>query len=481
MSAKRLLLVRTFKLLKGGGPVPPLGILYLAAVIRECFGACIDVKIMDLGRVSINEATDEFRRYQPDYVGLSTMSCEADLMNNFAKLVKEHNSVIKVIAGGPHTTVAKERILDNENIDCVAIGEAEKTIVELLEALENSGDLTGVDGIAFRNGNDKVITQTRSLVEDLDALPFPAWDLIDFKGYADYSNWNGVLKEDCYAVISTSRGCPYRCYFCHNIFGKKVRFRSPESIFGEMSRLREEYGVKEVHILDDVFNINVGRAKRICELIIEDGSRFSLAFPNGLRADIMTKELVSLLKKAGTYKIHYGFETVSPRLQKMIGKNLDIPKAVEMFDATAGSGIITGAYFMLGFPTQTREEIMETINFATESSLDVAYFFKATPYPGTGFFSSVAEDTEKNLPDNFSDYHFYSTSRSYGEIDETELNELILLAQQKFFLKASRLLKSFLKSPRKRKYVSNLVNMIAVLIQSYLFKSLMKTAPGSKS
>lgn len=474
--ARRLLFVRTFKQLQGGGPVPPLGILYLAAAIRRHFGARFDVKIIDTGRMDIKQAADEMRRYAPNYVGLSAMSCEADLMREFAALAKENNTRVNVIAGGPHATIAGERLLDDQNIDFVVIGEGELTIVDLLEALEHSTDPAEVDGIAFRNGDKSKTTQLRAPIEDLDSLPLPAWDLIDFKGYGNYPNWNGILKEDFYAVMSTSRGCPFGCNFCHNIFGKRVRLRSPESVLAEMQWLHKQHGIKEIHFVDDVFNIDVERAARICELIIGYGSPFSLAFPNGLRADIMTKALVLLLKRAGTYKIHYGFETVSPRLQKQIGKNLDIPKAVEMIEAASRAGITTGAYFIIGFPGETRDEIMRTIDFASASALDAAYFFKATAYPGSGFYDSVTGGQCEHFPADFSDYHFYSAKRSHGNFDEAELNAFIMLAQRKFFMKCRRLWRGFRKSPRKRAYLKNLMAVFAIVIQSYLLKALEKSA-----
>lgn len=459
-------------MLRGGGPVPPLGILYLASVIRETQGSEFEAGVMDLGLTSLEEAGKRLREWKPDYVGLGAMSCEAGLMHDFAKLAKDCDSGTKVISGGPHASVAGGDILEDRNIDCVVIGEAERTIVELLEAMEGNGDLSGVRGIAFRKGGGTEATPPRPFIEDLDALPLPAWDLVDIRAYGKLPNWGGILKEDYYAVISTSRGCPYNCYFCHNMFGKKVRARSPRSVVEEMRILRDRYGVREFHVVDDAFNVDVSRAKEICNLIVERVPGAALSFPNGLRADVMTGELIELLRRAGTYRIHYGFETASPRLQKMIGKNLDIPKAVETFGATARAGIITGAYFMLGFPGQTREEILETIDFAAGSRLDAAYFFKATPYPGSGFHDSLGGGAGGPRDTDYDDFHFYSARRSYGDIAEAELNSLILLAQQKFFLKPGRLIGGFFRSPRKGTYMKNMAAVFVALLQSCMFMKL---------
>ncbi|MEW6203221.1 MAG: radical SAM protein [bacterium] len=469
---KRILFVRTFKQLQGGGPVPPLGILYLAASVRERFGAAFDIKIMDLGLITMREATESLSKYAPHYVGLSALSCEDDVMHDFAGVVKRNNPDITTIVGGPHAAVAGKTLLEDTNIDYVATGESEQTLVELIESLEGSCDLARVAGIAFRKNGQKIQTTARQFIEDLDTIPFPAWDLIDLRSYSDFPSWVGVLKEDFNAPIFSSRGCPYQCSFCHNIFGKRTRFRSPENVFAEMRMLYEKQDVREFHFFDDIFNINPDRAMKICNLIIESGLQFSLAFPNGLRADIMTKELLALLKKAGTYKIHYGIETVSPRLQKAIGKNLDIPRAAETLRATADTGIITGAYFMVGFPDQTREEIMETIDFAARSRLDAAYFFKAIPYPGSNFYDELAAQGLQKADDT--EQHFYAASHSSGGINAAELNIFMLMAQRRFFLNFRRFLRSLIRTPRKMVYLRNTVAMLALVLQGYIFETIFK-------
>ena len=471
-SLKKFLFVRTFKLLRGGGPVPPLGILYLTSSIRQHFGDRFELRIIDTGCLSKKTALDLLTQYDPDYIGICSLSCEADLLHWFVRESRQMKPEATIIIGGPHASIVGQKLLDDEYIDYLVLGEAEKTIVELLESIERGSDPSEVDGIAIRTASGPLTTGIREPIKDLDSLPLPAYDLIHLPDYSRIPTWNGALKEKFYAAMSTSRGCPYSCYFCHNIFGKNVRRRSPDNVVEEMLHLRHHYGVKEIHFIDDIFNSDMQRAKRICRLIIDSGERFSLSFPNGLRADIMDEELIRLLRKAGTYKINYGFETISPRLQKMIGKNLNIPKAVESIEQTSEAGIITGAYFMFGFPTQTREEIVETIDYAVRSNLDVAYFFKATAYPGSGFFDAVRKGDSPDIPQDFTDYHFYSVGRAHGEMETGELNRFILHAQQRFYLKPRRLWRAFIKSPNKLAFFRNLLGVFNLLIQSFIFKAL---------
>ena len=242
---------------------------------------------------------------------------------------------------------------------------------------------------------------------------------------------------------------------------------SPGKVVGQIHLLHENYGVKEFHILDDVFNFFSDRVAEICEKLINSPTEISLAFPNGLRADILTDELIALLKKAGTYKINFGFETTSPRLQKIIGKNLDIKRARHVIRKTSTAGIIVGAYFMMGFPGQTREEMAQTIDYAVKSKLDLAYFFKATPYPGSEFYKQVIGEKDHG---NFEDFHYYSTARSHGDFDRKGLNKIILAAQRRFFSKPSRLLRVFRKTPNKVRFARNLFRVLVLFIQGYILE-----------
>ena len=185
----------------------------------------------------------------------------------------------------------------------------------------------------------------------------------------------------------------------------------------------------------------------------------------------MTADLITLFQ-AGTYKINYGVETVSPRLQETIGKRLDVPRALAMIDRTSRAGIITGAYFMLGFPTQTEREIMETIEYAATSRLDVAYFFKATPYPGSALHHDAAGEASGAMGGDYRDLHFYAAHLSAGGMDARTLNRLILRAQRRFYLSVRRLWRGFWNAPHKGAYLRHVIALCAVLLQARMVEDL---------
>ena len=473
---KKILLVRTYKPLGAGSPIPPLGLLYISSAIKQAFPGQYEIKILDsgIGNFCQDSLMRCLEQFKPDILGLSTLSCETDLMRDIASISKSTDKNCKVIVGGPHATVASNTLLLDQNIDIVVIGEGESTIVELLKSLDEAGSLDSVNGIAFRENNKITSTAARQYILSPDALPFPSWDLIDIKQYANSSNWNGIGKEKFYFPVLTSRGCPYQCTYCHNIFGKKLRTRSPENVLREISYLLKKYGINEFHIIDDAFNYDIERAKNVCSAIINSQLKVSLAFPNGLRADKIDDELITLLKKAGAYKINFGFETAQPRLQSLIKKNLDIEKAHSTVRKVSRSGIITGGYFMFGLPTETRDDILKTVNFASASELDVAYFFKVTPYPGSELFDYIKRNQKIKSEDNFDDLHFYSLERSYSQLSVEELNGLILFAQQKFYLNIRRLIRGLLKSSNKKLYLYNVFNVFGLLIQAYIIRGLRK-------
>ncbi|KKU13891.1 MAG: Radical SAM domain protein [Parcubacteria group bacterium GW2011_GWC2_45_7] len=481
---KRILLIRTYQspaTTTTGGPVPPLDLLYMASAIMKAFADKYEIKVLDtgIGALGLEEIKKEVEDFAPHIVCLNSLIFEADFAHKIAAVCKMVNEGAIVLMHGQLVDMAQEYILRDRNIDYGIRGEGEITFVELLESLEKRVDPLMVKGIIYRREGKIVSTPLRPYIENLDeiAISFGAWDLINIKEYAKYSNWNGSLKEKFYMPILTSRGCPFPCTFCseRETQGKRFRARSPENVFSEIQALHERYVVKEVHIFDAVFNFDVERAKEICRLIIDSGMKLKLAFPHGIRADIMTDELMHLMRKAGTYKLTYGIETATPRLQREVKKNLDINQLRDRITKTAQTGIIVGGYLMLGFPTETRDEMQQTINFAVESDLDVAAFFKVTNYNDiVQFYQSRFESLKERqgAPEKFEDFSYYSQKRSHASVSVEELNDLLLKAQQRFYLNARRIWRGFFKAPHKTGFLKNLINAFGLILQSYLINRL---------
>ena len=474
--------MRTYLPIGIGGPVPSLELLYVASQIERHFPGAYSIKIIDMGigERSLRDVQSDIASYSPRLVCLHAFAWEAGLVHTLAAMAKS-NPGTAVAVFGQLATVAGRYVCEDANIDYVLRGEPEWAVAGLLDVLEAGGDPAKVPGLVYKQADGRVVWQDPVFPEDLDSLSISssAWDLIDIKAYAQYSNWNGAMKEDFYVPVLTSRGCPYGCSFCCETYDKRFRARSPENVMAEIYFLKEKYDVKEIHVFDAVFNFDVERAKKICRLLIDSGLSVSLAFPHGIRADRMPDELLHLLKQAGTYKLVYGIESAVPRLQKLINKNLDLAATQAVIRKTAEAGIITGGYFMLGFPTETQSEMDQTIDFAVESDLDVAAFFKMTDYNDINAIYAARFD-KTDSPDagsfDFKDVSYFSVKGSRAAITVPALNRTILKAQKKFYLNWRRFWRGLRRYPRKSVYLKNFLNALGLIVQAQLLVSLGRDA-----
>ena len=327
------------------------------------------VKIIDTGLLPdplIDTIADIVSSFKPESSVCGSLPWEAGLVHEIAAVVRKSAPVTLFAVQGQLAALLAEDLLRDGNIDCAVIGDPEETLKELLGANGAGADLTRVKGIICRRDGVAMRTGDREPLSRLDdtAISPEAWSLIDFRAYSREQGWNGALAERWYLPVLTSRGCPFGCRYCGipATAGKTFRPRAVESVIGEIAALHRAFGVTEFHVFDAAFNADPSRAAEICRKIIAARLPVRLAFPHGLRADCMTDELVGLLRDAGTYKVVYGIETASPRLQAAIGKKLDLSRTRQVIEATARSGIITGGYFMLGFPDESIDEMRRTVS-----------------------------------------------------------------------------------------------------------------------
>ena len=366
-------------------PAPRYGTHYSTAPSGR-----VDVRLFDavFPRDPERALREQLLSFKPHVVGLSAMTSEERSARRLAGIVKSLAPETMVVLGGPHATVFTHRSLECSEIDVAVIGEGEETLTELV-ALCGSGGvpppevLASVPGLAYRGLDGRVaVNSPRPVNEALDSLPVPAWDLLDLTRYARLPGMasGGMCR---YAPLLTSRGCPYRCIYCHSLHGKRFRARSIESVVAEIEELIRRYGVEELEVLDDIANFDVERFSGILERILERGLRVRLSFPNGLRLDRLDEETIQLLARVGTGEVSVAVETASPRLQRLLRKNLDLDRARWAVERLAAQRIFTRGFFILGLPTESEAEMRGTIDLACRLPLHLALFFTANPFPGT--------------------------------------------------------------------------------------------------
>jgi radical SAM superfamily enzyme YgiQ (UPF0313 family) len=251
--------------------------------------------------------------------------------------------------------------------------------------------------------------------------------------------------------IFTSRGCPYRCIYCHDLFGKRFRGRKPELVWEEIRFLHDRYGIREFMVEDDIFNMDLDRAKRICDLVIDSGLELGFQFGNGVRLERFDEELMRKLAQAGTHHVAIAIESANDRIQRLIKKNLKVGRLNEVLGWANKYGIETLGFFMLGFPGETVKEIDQTIRFASASHFDEALFSIATPYAGTELNDLVrATGSYEGGQDIHDNWEGVVKVRS-EEWDYRKLKRLQRKAYFLFFLTRFRFIKILRKMMKNRK------------------------------
>lgn len=455
----RVALVQTYHPYTQFTHVHPLGILMIAAQARKSgFG---DVRVLDMKVEDWlpERCVEELARIDPDVVGLSAMTYEAGCMHALAKLVRERLPEAVIVCGGPHPSVAAEDVLKDPNVDFVVRGEGEFIFADLLAGLRDGrADWSGCLGLSWRRGGEVAHEPDRAPPSDLDAMPFPAWDLIDHAKYHTVPRGGVIYAHKEFATIFSSRACPWRCTYCHNSYGKAFRERSAEHVLAEIDLLVRDHGVKELVFMDDIFNFKPERAKAIARGLIERRYDLALTFPNGFRGDILDEELVVLLKRAGMYRCMVAVESASPRIQNVMKKHLKIEKVERIVDFIARQGVMVHGAFMLGFPSETEAEMQATIDWAARSSFHTAAFFRVIPFKGTELFRQV-EDAGFELPQDWSAYEPYQTEINLSTVPESTITTLRKQAYRRFYLNPKRLWRIFSLIPNK----ANMLPFLALL------------------
>jgi radical SAM superfamily enzyme YgiQ (UPF0313 family) len=360
----------------------PIGITLLGAVAEQRGHR---VRILDVGleQDPAHSLREAFAEVRYDIAGVSCMSVEFLGGLETARQIRECSPGTHIIFGGQHPTIMPEQSMKADCIDSICIGEGEDVWIEFLDRTAQGAGLDGVAGLWFRRDGEVIRNTPRNSYVDVDAVPMPAYHLLDIERYFDLDFVRFPTVHRRAIQIFTSRGCPYRCIYCHDLFGKRFRGRKPELVFEEIKFLHDRHGIKEFMVEDDIFNMDLDRAKRICDLIISSGLKLGFQFGNGVRLERFDEELMRKLSEAGTHHMAIAVESANDRIQKLIKKHLKLNRFNEILGWARKYQIETLGFFMLGFPGETIAEINQTIRFACDSHFDEALFSIATPYAGT--------------------------------------------------------------------------------------------------
>lgn len=370
-------------------PRVPLGLCYVAAAVRE---AGYRVAIVDnyLDASSNRRVAEKITAMSPRAVGFSVTVVNKANSIEIARLVKRAVPRVRTVFGGPHATIQPLDLVSDPAVDYVVTGEGEETMPRLLGAITRGESVDAISGVYYR-GSDGVPCSTGPCVwlSDLDRLPFPARDLVDFERYHLGAETTGARRV---ATISSSRGCPYRCAFCASefYFSKRYRARSAASVLDEIEQLISEYRIDGLYFREDCFTVDRARVVEICEGLLR--RKISLVWECEARADTIDPELLRIMRNAGCRGMWCGIESGSPRILEYLGKGVTLGQVRDAYRWAHEAGIAIGAGFMVGIPGETMEDAFRSLALAKELRPCWAYFQSYVGYPRSRIYDEVKRE-----------------------------------------------------------------------------------------
>ncbi|MBU3956625.1 B12-binding domain-containing radical SAM protein [bacterium] len=371
----------------------PYSLCILAAMIQDRY----EVKIIDAQfyNMSKGQFKKEIQEFRPDCVGISILTSEYEtIVGTAADIIKKVDKNIVTIAGGVHVTTQYKKVMDNKNIDYAVRGEGEYVLGELLDYLSGEGKFPS-KGVVFRGEGGQLTALPPDIIQDLDVLPPPNYDLVDYRAYANTGPRYGVdsVHDYPYARILTSRGCPVGCSFCQveSISGKKWRPRSVENVVNEIELLKKKYGIQSFIFEDDNPFYQKTRTKNLFRLLKERDLNLKWKAA-GVAIFMMDEEIFKLMAETGCQMIGVAVESGTQRiLKEIIKKPVNLKKVPQTIKLAQKYGIFVAANFVIGFPGETWEEIRQTLHFAETCGADYCKIYPANPLVGTKMFAKAKE------------------------------------------------------------------------------------------
>ncbi|MBN1433168.1 cobalamin-dependent protein [Candidatus Fermentibacterales bacterium] len=421
---------------------PPLGLAYLTAAIRDSSDADVELYDMSFASRPFEGLASRLGDYRPDLVGISVVTSQLTAALEASRLVRECSPGSALILGGPHATVLPEETLLQSGADMVYAGEAERAV----SAVVRGEPWTGLPGACYHaEGSEEPVRNPGLLLtEDLDSLPIPDRSIFDMQTYVRH--WYSMDRVDPSlrgTSIMGTRGCPFRCTFCQptisEIFGQKMRKRSPEGIVEELLQLRSSYSLDAFMFEDSTFILDSQWVHDICDELIS--ADIGMKWCCNVRADLLEEDLLDHMIAAGLRKINIGVESASQRvLDDIYDKGITVEGVRRALRMAKKRGISVQGYFMLGAPGETLEEMRSTVSFAVREPFDDALFDITTPFPHTRLWDS----SRHLIRMDYSHFDCFRTCvYDLGDITPGQVERLKKRAYWRFYLDPGRILSTF--------------------------------------
>jgi radical SAM superfamily enzyme YgiQ (UPF0313 family) len=356
---------------------PPLGLLYLGASLKKS-GYSVRIIDMQAERTRIPQLFKVINETTPKIIGITCPTFLLQVVIELAQIIKAKFD-IPIVVGGPHANIDPEGLLETGAIDYVMRGEAEYNLVKLADHLiQNKGDIQKINNLVFRMNGKVIHTPQGGEIEDIDAIPFPNRSLVNNNLYY----WPFGKGGTC-TILVTSRGCPFQCSYCAKPY-KHFRKRSVDNVVEEISEIIDQYNVRNLHFFDDTFNVPPQYVIDLCNEIM--ARKLKIHFRIRARPGLVTDEMARRLKQAGCYAASLGIESANNDTLKFFNKNTTIEKSKVGVEIMRRHGIVVHGFFILGSPTESKEDMLRSIRFARDSGMEIASFSFLYPVPGTRLY-----------------------------------------------------------------------------------------------
>lgn len=391
---------------------PPLGICYIASYLREKMPKHgLFLKDYEVEFFSENGLRKFLMDNRINVIGVSFRTASYGSAKKFIETAKNIDSRILIVGGGHHITAFPLKTIKDMPCDIAVKGEGEYVFSEIIERIESSESLKGLEGITFKENGEIFDMPERKPIENIDELPFPARDLLPVEKYN-------------LMTILTSRGCPFKCIYCDKgVSTRKVKFRSVENILDEIRYIVEKLKRHKLYIVDDHFFLRKEKISAILDRII--GSNIKIRWISQARADGIDEDILIKAKKSGCEQIMYGLETGDEEELKYIRKETTLEQATKAIELTKKVKIKARANFMLGFPVSTHKTIRNTIRFAERLKPDIVRFFAVSPLPNTELWERIYGNSYKeNI--RWEELDFYNPSFETRELSRRDISLYVL-------------------------------------------------------
>lgn len=412
----------------------PLGLGYIASACRNA-GHDVVIYNQDIYHWTEGHLTSLLDNEHFDVIGVGVIGG----YYQYRKLLKISVAINKskqrpfYILGGHGPSPEPEYFLRITSADAVVIGEGEVTIVELLKAISERKELSLVKGIAFIDPTTKKFVQTKrqELIQDIDSIPFPAWDLFPMEHYALYPSYS-IKKKDRSMIMLSGRGCSFKCNFCYRL-DKGLRIRSAESIIQEIRELKNRYAISNIAFFDELLINSVKRVDTLCDAMID--ADLNVTWGCNGRLNYATKELLQLMKRAGCMFINYGIESIDDTALQVMGKALTVKQITDGVENTLASGISPGLNIIFGNIGETAEILQKDVEFLLkyDDHAQLRTIRPVTPYPGSPlYYLAIQKGLLGGVEDFYERKHVNSDllSVNFTNMSNEEVHRLLFEANK---------------------------------------------------